>query len=245
VFFHVRDIPLSEVRKKEICLAATRRIAAYSRSIKGKSRFQRHPVPFEIWDAELVSLLAHILFDGTVTYGGCVYTNRSEVLLDHVTKYMYRAFPYPPKRYESVPGVYKVAFHSVELQPFLRKKKRELITVVSTMTKELQRVFLRAFFDDEGSVYFIGNRRAIRGYQHDEKILWLIQKLLKDFGIESTVGAPYNEITITRRENIERFAKEINFTAGVRVNGLRKNSIWKQSLEKRNILANALASYQR
>jgi len=52
------------------------------------------------------------------------------------------------------------------------------------------------------------------------------------------------EIKITSRENIARFAREINFSPGVRVNGQRSNSIWKQSLEKKEILRRALVSYQ-
>ncbi|MDO8564821.1 MAG: LAGLIDADG family homing endonuclease [bacterium] len=156
---------------------------------------------------------------------------------------MKEVYPFLPKKYESLPGVHKTAYHNVELATYLKKKKGGLIGKISVMNIGLQRAFLRAFFDDEGSVYFIGKRRAVRGYQHSVQILKLIHVLLKKFGIESKVDEKYNEITITRRENIAQFSKEINFSKGVTVNGKRSNSVWKQSLEKRHILRQALASY--
>jgi len=244
VYFHIQSIPLSIQRKREIRLAAIRRFNDYSRSIKGKSRLNRHPTHFKVWDTDLVSLVSHIMFDGTIKQGGCVYTNRSQSLLDHVTRCMGRIYPYPPKKYESLSGVHKIAFHNVELGYLLRTKELELTRNIERMSKELRRVFLRAFFNDEGSVYFIGKRRAIRGYQHDGRILNLIQRLLRRLGIRSKVDMAYNEVTITRRRNLELFEKEINFSAGVCVNGNRSNSVWKHSFEKRELLRKMLASYR-
>ncbi len=156
---------------------------------------------------------------------------------------MKTVYPFPPKRYESLSGVFKLGYHNVELGNFFKIEARKLLDGILGMERELQRAFLRSFFDDEGSVYFIRKRRAVRGYQHNAKILMLIKRLLKDFGIKSSVDKKYNEVTITCKENILRFAKEINFSKGIRVNGNRSNSIWKESLEKREILRHALASY--
>ncbi len=157
---------------------------------------------------------------------------------------MKEIYPFPPKRYESLPGVYKSSFYNVELAEYVGRTARDLLKEISKMQLPLQRSFLRAFFDDEGSVYFIGKRRAVRGYQHNAKMLRLVQHLLKNFGIESKVDSTYNEITITRRENIALFAKKINFSTGLQINGNRSNSIWKKSLEKRELLWRALASYE-
>ena len=74
--------------------------------------------------------------------------------------------------------------------------------------------------------------------------IWpLIHQLLNNFGIDSKVDEKYNEVVITRRKNLERFYKKINFSLGIFVNSKRSNSIWKKSLEKRQILRNALDSY--
>ncbi len=204
----------------------------------------RHPIPFEKWNVALVSLVGHLIFDGEIKHGGCVYTNRSLALLKHVAACMQTIYPFAPKRYESLPGVHKIGYHNVELNDFFKSKAKELIVKIKCMERELQRSFLRAFFDDEGSVYFIGKRRAIRGYQHNAKMLHLVQHLLRNFSIESKVDSKYNEVTITRRENILQFAQEINFSKGLRINGNRSNSIWKESLEKRELLRRALASYE-
>lgn len=245
VYFHIKDIPLSKKRMREIRHATIQRFTNYSVGIKGKSRLNRHPIPFTKWTATLVSLVGHLIFDGEIKYGGCIYTNRNSVLLDHVCECMKAVYIFPPKKYESLPGVFKLGYHNVELGSFFKAKARELIREILDMNIKLQRTFLCSFFDDEGSIYFIGNRRAVRGYQHDSNILMLVQELLKNLGVESRVDTKYNEITITRRENIESFAREINFTAGVCVNGNRSNSVWKESLEKRVILRNALASYKK
>ncbi|OHA26194.1 MAG: hypothetical protein A3C06_03665 [Candidatus Taylorbacteria bacterium RIFCSPHIGHO2_02_FULL_46_13] len=244
VYFHIKKFPLSENRKQEIRLARIKRFNDYSLSIKRKSRLDRHPVIFTGWNQNTVLLISHMIFDGTINKNGCVYTNRNTVLHSQVMLGMKELYPFSPKKYESVPGVFKTAYHNVELGAYLKLKAEELIENITQMKKELRRVFLRSFFDDEGSVYFIGKRRAVRGYQHNIKILNLIKKLLTGFNINSRVGEKFNEVTITRFENIDRFAREVNFTEGVMINGNRSNSVWKKSLEKRLILKKALASYQ-
>ena len=54
----------------------------------------------------------------------------------------------------------------------------------------------------------------------------------------------YSEIVISRREDMFRFQKEINFSKGIFLNPKRKNSIWKKNLEKRQLLNHVLTSYQ-
>ena len=225
-------------------MATIKRFKNYSKSIKGKSRFNRHPIIFDGWNAQLVSLVSHLIFDGEIKYGGCVYTKRNTVLLKRVAICMKVVYPFPPKKYESFPGVHKIAYHNVELSSYLKAKAQKLLRDIGNTSTQLQQIFLRSFFDDEGSVYFIHKRRAVRGYQHNIKILVIVKTLLKNFGIESRIDAKYNEIIISRRNDLIKFAEEINFTRGVRINGNRSNSIWKQSLEKRVILQRALSSYQ-
>ncbi|MBI2474484.1 MAG: LAGLIDADG family homing endonuclease [Candidatus Taylorbacteria bacterium] len=93
-------------------------------------------------------------------------------------------------------------------------------------------------------MYFIGNRRAVRGYQHNYKILLLVKTLLSEFDIDGHIDKKHNEIVISRKKNLEKFARQINFAPGLCVNGKRSNSVWNKSREKRNILKSALASYQ-
>ncbi len=246
IYTYIKDIPLSPERRKQITKRHTVHLVTFNKARKGISALGRHPKEFHRWTPSLISLVAHLLFDGEMSgRGSCVYTNSSAVLLQQVRISMKKIYDFEPKRVESTPGVYRISYHNVELESYLKKKAVELMRVVPRLERNLQRQFLRAFFDDEGSVYFIGTKRAVRGYQHNHKTLFLVQRLLKGFGIESAVDVKYNEITITKKENLKKFSVKIGFSPGVRINGNRANSRWKQHLEKRDILRRAIAAYQK
>lgn len=221
---------------------ATARLVRFNKDRKGKSAVGRHPQRFDSWTEDLVTLVSHFLFDGEIRYSGCVYTNRSAALLKQVSTAMRLIYAYPPNRVESSPGVRRISYHNVELAALMNTKADELIKVIPKMPVEHKRALLQAFFGDEGSVYFIGKKRHVRGYQHSIELLKLIQRLLGEFWIQSRIDTKYFELVVSRRGNLERFAREINFTPGVRINGNRSNSIWKRSLEKREILRRAIAS---
>lgn len=69
--------------------------------------------------------------------------------------------------------------------------------------------------------------------------------MLLDFGIESKIDEKYNEIVISRKENLIKFRDKINVSKGIYINPERKNSIWKRKLEKREILEMVINSYQK
>lgn len=245
VFFHIRDLALPHSVRVEVSRRMTERLVAYNKKRKGKSALDRHPRLFTVWTPDLVTLISHFLFDGEITRSGCIYTNRNEVLLRGVAHRMKSVYDFLPRRVEPTPEVWRISYHNVELAAYMERKSKELLRRISTAPPESRRAFLKTFFDDEGSVYWRKHKRAVRGYQHNLGTLRLIHNLLWKFGIESKVDERYREIVISRKRNLERFAHEINFTRGVRINGNRSNSIWGQSLEKREILRRALASYQK
>ena len=86
-------------------------------------------------------------------------------------------------------------------------------------------------------------RRRVRGYQKDLRILEIVRLLLADFDISARVVLP-NEVIISGKENLLKVQREINFSEKVRINGERTNSMWKRHLEKREILARAIASFK-
>lgn len=152
----------------------------------------------------------------------------------------------PPREYEDKEtGVKRVAYYNVALGAYLLQKSDELVRDIGWFPLELQREFLRAFFDDEGCMDFrpLRNVRQIRGYQNEPKLLEAVRTLLARFGIHSRVIKP-NEVVISGKENLQRFKEEINFSPGVCINGNRSNSIWKRSLEKRILLDRALNSFR-
>lgn len=246
VYGYVHHIPLSQEHRNRVRAANTVTRVAYNQSWRGRSRADRHPIPFLTWTPELVLLVSHLLFDGEIKHGTCAYNNRCLVLIERFEALMPIVYPFPAKRWKNeLTGVWKTAFCNVELVTLMREKSAQLLLEIETMPRNLQYAFLRAFFDDEGNVYFQPkrNRRTVRGYQHNKDILLLVQRLLRNLGIAGKLENKDREISITKRANLEQFAREINFSPGLCVNGERSNSIWKESLEKREILSRALASY--
>ena len=241
VYFHINTIPKTEKLKLKLQKIRINSIKGKG-PIKGKSILGRRYIDFKNWTPEYVNLFAHVMFDGSIRNIGILYHNRSQTLLKNFSTKIRGVYDFDPKIYKKNDGVICLAYHNVELAPFFREKISQLLATIINAPKLLQKEFLSAFFDDEGSVDF--RKYRIRGYQHNDKILYLVQKLLKNFEVDSRVNTRFHEIVISRRENIEKFAKEINFSKGLRINGKRSNSIWKKSLEKRKILANLLKSYQ-
>lgn len=239
VHFHIQNLALSRSQAEAIKKKSKLNLIVFNQSRKGKSK--RGFREFDFWNQRMVGLVAHLLFDGELKYSACVYNNRSRALVERVKDCMTDIYDYKPKELIH-DGVIRISYFNVALANYLKRKATELLRDISGFPLELQRMFLRAFYNDEGCIDFNGNIRRVRGYQYNDAILCLIHRLLGHFGIASTLRK--QEVTISRKENLERFAREINFSTGVCVNGKRSNSIWKQSLEKREILQRALASYR-
>jgi len=175
-----------------------------------------------------------------------MYNNRNLDLLDSVERAMCALYKFKPTRYtNSLTGVSRISYFNVALGLYVEGKAIELFKKIEFLSKNMRREFVRSFFDDEGCIDYRPKRklRQVRGYQKNVNILLLIQKLLSTFNIESRVTLP-NEIVISGKENLKKFQKEINFSKGIYINGNRSNSIWKQHLEKRVILDQAIKSFQ-
>ncbi len=244
VHFHIQNLRLSAkklrlVRESRMTLA--RELARKRRGISARL-FKR----FTEWDKGLVCLVSHLVFDGEIRRNGCVYNNRNMALLDRVENCMKGIYPLEPKRYvNKFTGVVRISYFNVSLGEYMKEKSIQLLQEITRKPRHLKREFLISFFDDEGCIDYRPDRnhRRIRGYQKKVPILKIVQRLLGDFGIESRIQLP-NEVVIAHKENLLKFQKEINFSRGVRINGDRPNSVWKQHLEKREILRRATESYK-
>ena len=244
IYFHIRNTPLSRARMDQIKTAHARIAIGLAAERRGKSA--RLYKKFSVWNAPMVCLVSHLLFDGEIKRSGCIYNNRNIPLLDRVEQCMKTIYEREPKRYlNALTGVSRISYFNVSLAEYLKEKSRLLLKEVPGFNKDLQREFIRSFFDDEGCMDFRPRRnvRQIRGYQKESSMLFLIQKLLPNFGIQSHVIR--NEVVISGKDNLIKFQDGINFSHGVRINGSRSNSIWKESLEKRELLARAIASYKK
>lgn len=245
VHTHIKDIPLSEERRRQIRVASGNRIRIFALARKGKSA--RSFTPFDEWNSDTVSLVAHLVFDGSINPGGgCIYNNRSSSLILDVERCMRIVYDFEPTRYiNQLTGVSRISYHNVALGSYMKQKATKLLYDAHKLPIDLKREFIRAFFDDEGCMDYRpeGNKRSVRGYQKDTRILALIQRLLRYFNIESRIILP-NEVVIVGKENLIRFEKEINFSDGVCMNGNRSNSRWKKNMEKRELLKQAIASFK-
>jgi hypothetical protein len=244
IHFHIKGISLSPKKLAEISENSRKQAIVLSSERKGKSL--RAFKSFETWTPDLVLLISHLMFDGEVLKKRCSYNNRSQALIERVERLMRQVYDFPPKLIEDkVSGVYKIRYYNVALGNFLHQKALVLQKKISNLSKNEQREFIRAFFDDEGCMDFRPSRNlhCVRGYQKDRKILILIKKLLTSFDIEAIIREP-NEVVITRKENLEKFQKEINFSKGVCPNPNRSNGLRKDLVEKREILDQAIKSFK-
>jgi len=246
VYGYIYDIPRSPHFERKIIKESTERIIKFNKSRKGKSALNRHPIEFNEWNPQLVMLVGHFIFDGEIKKNGCIYNNRSKKLIRRVKKLTKYVYKYPPKEMiNEKSGVITISYFNVELSKLINQRSKELIEYIKSAPKEHKRIFLKSFFDDEGCISFYNNtNRKVKGYQYKIEILKLIQSLLLDFKIKSTIENQQREIVIRRKENLKKFQKEINFSKGIYMNPNRKNSVWKRKLEKREILKNAINSYQ-
>ena len=244
VYFHIRDISLSDKKLKEISENSRKFALKLAASRKGKAL--RPYKQFTRWSPDLVLLVSHLIFDGEIKKNSCGYSNRSVALIKRVQRLFQLVYDHKPKhRLDRRTGVSQIKYHNVALAGHMEQKAKELLKEIVHSPLSHQREFLRAFFDDEGCMDFKPDRnhRRIRGYQNDRHILELVQKVLIKFGIESKLRGK-NEVVIIGKENLLMFQKEINFSEGVRINGKRSNSIWKKSFEKRALLDKAIKSYK-
>lgn len=245
IFHHIKSIPKSDILVDKIRAIARAKQKAVADQRRGKSVKNYTFIKPHTWSPDFVTLLTHFLFDGDVSHSACCYNNRNKILIETVKDLMksllnvsdYKIYQNP------VTGVSKICYFNVEIAAFIKQKSKELMNYISLGSKEEKIAFLRSFFDDEGCVTFEGRKRAVRGYQHSLKILFLVKHLLWDFGVESKISKKYFEIVVSRKNNLIKFQELIGFTPNVRINGNRSNSIWKKDLEKREILRMAVTSY--
>lgn len=244
IYTHIQNIPLSDARVQKYKVAAGKHIRKFALARKGKSG--RSFRVFNEWSASTILLVGHLLFDGELVHGGCIYNNRSEALVAQVESLMKEIYAFEPKRWRNpATGVNRISYHNVALSAYLKKKSKELLQQARGMPLGLKREFIRAFFDDEGCMDFrpATNHRRVRGYQKNVSILKLVRVLLGDLDI-SALLVPPNEVVIVGKENLIRFEKEINFSPGIYMNGNRTNSRWKKNIEKRQLLRMAIESFK-
>ena len=95
-----------------------------------------------------------------------------------------------------------------------KSKDWKIKSKILQSSKQVRKEFLRAFFDDEGSVTNEGKRSIIKLYSINFKGLKQMQKMLLDFGVSSNIipgyGAKRNVYAVLIKDLV-KFNKEIGF----------------------------------
>jgi len=243
VYGYIKDIVLTKKQKLDI---EYKRRALLSKPSprKGKCRPGREIIRPPGWSKELINIVAHFSFDGNIRSDGCIYYNRSENQISNLRSEVHKLFGIKPKAQIRADGVRVISYYNVEFADYIKNKAREIYSYLNNgASKEEKRIFLRAFFDDEGNIYFRKDTRRIRGYQKSTAVLEVINNIMNEFGIPGKIYPGIGAIEITGRRYLEKFAEEIGFSSGIALNPLRRNSAWKRNIEKREILNLALTSY--
>ncbi|MBC8436462.1 MAG: LAGLIDADG family homing endonuclease [Candidatus Omnitrophica bacterium] len=245
LYSYVKDIQLSfeQINKIE-----TRRKEKNKNKInprKGRCLSGREIAIPKSWSGDLVHIVAHFMFDGRISSDGCIYYSKDRYQIIHMKCLLGKIFHVRPKIQLRDNNVYGVVFYHVEFAHFIKKCRDEIFGYLNNGSPvSCKRVFLQAFFDDEGNVFYAGDKKRVRGYQKSGIILQEIKNLLYNFGIDSKINKDGTNIEISGQHNLIRFAKAINFSAKIYLNPLRKNSIWKKKISKRKILSLLLDSYR-
>jgi len=244
LYSYIKDISLDPEQKKDIEIRRKEKNKNKINPRKGKCLPGREIIKPTSWSSDLVHIVSHFMFDGRVSQDCCIYYSNNKYQIEHMKKLLSRIFKAKPEVKLRDNGVYGLTFYHVEFADYIKNRKDKLLSYLNNGASELEkRLFLKAFFDDEGCVYYRDDKRRVRGYQKSYLILEQIRNLLSSFGIRARINKKATDIEISGQRNLIRFSKEINFSPKIYINPNRKNGIWKKKISKREILDLALKSY--
>ena len=242
VHWHVKDICLTAAQQQRLKVMKRALMAEVNARRRGKPL---KPIMFHkpIWSRALVHLVAHLGFDGRIDRYGCHYYSRSYQQVQHVRQELRGLLGVIPKLRRRPNGIWIVSLYNVEVAAWLGRKEAELLSAVQ-QHPSWQRQWLQALFDDEGHVHLSGATRRVRASQDDRGVLKHAQKFLERIDISSRIDQRAHAVEITGRKNLVRFSQLISFSPGISINERRKNGLWTEPRETRELLDIALQSYQ-
>ena len=228
---------LCQIYNKVRSLRKVRKITGYSinyikKCIKGKVDFPIYPKPlksgYEKITKEKVRIYAHTVFDGYISHSkGNSYTvgyvNKNPALLKEFKGDVGSVYGLKPtisiKR-----GITTISYSSKLMYLDILNFDKSIIKE----NEKYKKIYLRAFFDDEGCVSFNPKKGKfyISGSQHNQKEILFIKDLLDGLGIKNNIYIYQIEISLNK--SILEYNKMIGFT----------------QTEKRRKLQNALEYYK-
>ena len=166
----------------------------------------------DYWTPGLTSIVAHFLFDGypTSKKDGFVYCGRNLSQIQRMSKLIKNVFGLESHYRKNENEVIKSTNFSVNLYKYISRKKKELLQILPKAPIEIKLAFLKAFFDDEGTVA----TSNLKFYSHNKKLLQdLMGLILLKFKEIKKIS------DIRERNKIQKsgkLSKEYHFVIGAR-----------------------------
>jgi DNA-binding transcriptional ArsR family regulator len=221
----------------------------------------RIPNSSKILSLPKVRIISHCLFDGFVMKNAekhryvMGYSNKSRELINQFVEDMRNVYNLEPTdEIEKKSGIIVRYCCKAVVEDLLRytsfvdgKEKIPLEIINSPVEWKIE--FLKCFWDDEGMVgfsEFIDKKgykhvsRFVEAFLKNKNLLLQLKELHESIGINVLIRG--NKIRISKKEDLHKFAKLINFSPGLRVS--YPKSRW-NGWKKKEVLRLAIQSYKR
>jgi len=226
-----------------------------------KKIMARIPQSSKILTLPKVRIISHCLFDGFVmrnlTKHSYVmgYSNKCHELIEQFINDMGVVYNLDPADEIETKSVFIIRYCcKAVVEDLIRytsfedgKEKIPLDIYNSPLNWKVE--FLKCFWDDEGMVHFSESIDR-KGYKHvsifveaflkNKNILYQLKKLHVSIGIRTIICG--NRIRISKKDDLIKFEKLINFSPGLKVS--YRKSKW-NGREKREVLRLAISSYKK
>lgn len=208
-------------------------------------------------DEKMGSIIGHILGDGSIAKNMQPFYSNSNILLlkefyNHIysifgvggriwvsknnkfeeksewDKRVYNFYDIPKGRCVGIfyPRIIGLILNHV-FDNFAVGKSKSITPPIINSTKKFKSGFIRAFYDDESSVY--PESYTIRVFQDNKKVLSCLQNMLTEFNINPNDIRQYikynkkrHYFNITRKDNHMRFYNQIGYTSPIKREKLKK-----------------------
>lgn len=198
---------------------------------------------------EKVRIITHLVCDGSVSTNGSRYgihywNNNKSLINQFINDFRITyglKMSVTENKHKKYPTTYHVQKTSkLALKDLLEygkyRNETKFFKPLLNLSKEKTAVLLRSAFDDEGSVN--PSKKTIVFVNNSKVLKEQIKELLSKFNITSK---DHGDLEITKKSNIKRFKKEVNFSKKVYVS---KSSKY-YGKTKRDVLNLLLNSYKR
>lgn len=229
---YAKNIKISELGKKRLLIKYEKKI---KRFVNKFAKPKKINIPENI-TSRLGRIISHCVFDGSVVPFGkkpiyskpiysVIYTNSGKELVDQFVKDIWLIFKLRPsyhiKYFNKNAYTYQVLFNSKELVKFLQRftpsystlnLRCKLAQLIFKQNDNFTKEFLRAFWEDDGSIPLNG---SIEGCCKSKFIIKQLQILHQRVGIKTTIRFDrksnlwYIRVPTSNRRNISVFYHKV------------------------------------